>query len=96
MPVKIRGYLTYKDIIGEQSITIKSGESLTITGLLKILAAELDQEFREEIYDPQSKTLGEHVAVLINGRSCHNLPHRLETQLQDGDQVAIFPPMAGG
>ena len=96
MPVKVRGYLTYKSIIGEQSITIKKGETLMIAGLLNILADQLGQEFKDRIYDPQSKTLSEHVAVIINGRSYSNLPAKLETKLKDGDEVAIFPPMAGG
>ena len=69
MLVKVRGYLTYKSIIGEQSITIKKGETLTVAGILNLLANELDQEFSNSIYDPQSKTLSEHVALIINGRS---------------------------
>lgn len=36
------------------------------------------------------------MALIINGRSYRNLPDQLETELQDGDEVAIFPPMAGG
>jgi molybdopterin converting factor small subunit len=36
------------------------------------------------------------MAVIINGRSYQNLPAKLGTHLKDGDEVAIFPPMAGG
>lgn len=96
MPIKVRGYLTFRDIIGERSIAIMDGEILTVNDLLIRLSQELDQIFRGTIYDPRTKILGEHVAVIINGRSYHNLPDKLETQLQEGDEVAIFPPMAGG
>ena len=96
MPIKVRGYLTFRDIIGERSIAIMDGEILTVNDLLIRLSEELDQRFRGTIYDPRTKILGEHVAVIINGRSYHNLPDKLETQLQEGDEVAIFPPMAGG
>ena len=96
MPIKVRGYLTFRDIIGERSIAIMDGEILTVNDLLIRLSQELDQRFRGTIYDPRTKILGEHVAVIINGRSYHNLPDKLETQLQEGDEVAIFPPMAGG
>lgn len=96
MAIKIRGYLTFREIIGEQSITIAKGETISINELLIKLSKTLDDRFEDTIYDPQTKTLGEHVAVLINGRSYTHLPNKLETQLKDGDQVAIFPPMAGG
>jgi len=69
MPVSVRGYLTYKAIVGKQSVTIKKGEKLTVAGLLNKLANELGQEFSDSIFDPQTKTLGEHVAVIINGKN---------------------------
>jgi MoaD family protein len=96
MQIKVKGYLTYKEIVGEQSITVEKDEYLTVAGILNLLAIELDQEFSKSIFDPQKKTLGEHVAVIINGRSYTNLPEELNTQIKDGDEVAIFPPMAGG
>ncbi len=96
MPIKVRGYLTFRDIIGERSIAITDGEILTVNDLLIRLSQELDQRFRGTIYDPQTKILGEYVAVIINGRSYHNLPDKLQSQLIEGDEVAIFPPMAGG
>lgn len=96
MPIIVKGYLTYKEIVGERLIALENGESFTIVGLLNFLAGELDQEFSQSIFDPQTNKLGDHVAVIINGRSYTNLPHELETELKDGDEVAIFPPMAGG
>ena len=96
MPVKVKGYLTYKEIIGEQSITIPKDAALTLSDLLTTLANQLGQKFTASIYDPKLEVLDELVAVIVNGRSYRNLPDGLETSLQDGDEVAIFPPMAGG
>jgi MoaD family protein len=96
MPVKVRGYLTYKLIIGEQSITVREGETLTLVGLLTLLAVQSSQEFVQLIFEPEAQLLSDQVTVLINGRSYTNLPEKLDTQLKDGDEVAIFPPMAGG
>ena len=33
--------------------------------------------------------------VFVNGRDIHHL-RNLETELKDGDIVAVFPPVAGG
>ena len=96
MPIKVKGYLTYKEVVGERLITIDQGQSLTVIGLLRLLSEDSNQEFRESIFDPRKNRLGEYVAVIINGRSYTNLPKELNTQLKDGDEVAIFPPMAGG
>lgn len=96
MPIKVRGYLTFHEIIGERSIALTEGETITVSDLLLKLSQILGQSFRESIYDPQTKSLVEHIAVIINGRSYTHLPNKLETQLKDGDQVAIFPPIAGG
>lgn len=77
-------------------ISVENDSRLTVIGLLNLVANELDQEFSHSIFDPQTNELHENVAVIINGRSYTNLPHELETELKDGDEVAIFPPMAGG
>ncbi len=96
MPIKVKGYLTYNEIVGERLITIDRGQCLTVIDLLNLLADELDQEFRDSIFDPRTNQLGVYVAIIVNGRSYTNLPEKLDTQLKDGDEVAIFPPMAGG
>ena len=96
MPVTVRGYLTFKEIIGEQVVDFPDDNAKTLSDLLSILANHLEEDFKELIFDNQRGSLADHVAVIVNGRSYRNLPDGLETLLQDGDEVSIFPPLAGG
>ena len=96
MPVKVKGYLTYKEVIGEQSINIPDGETLTLSDLLNTLVTQIGNQLSDPIFDLETGLPGEHVAVILNGRSYRNLPEGLDTPLQEGDEVSVFPPMAGG
>jgi molybdopterin synthase sulfur carrier subunit len=48
---------------------------------------------QEEIFDGQ--VLGPHVRVMINGHDIE-FADGLDTAVSDEDQLAIFPPIAGG
>jgi len=70
---------------------------MTLRQLIARLAKELGEEFSRSVQDPTSDTgIRPEVSILINGRHHTHLPDRLDTQLADGDEVAIFPPVAGG
>ena len=49
-------------------------------------------ERREKIFDDSSK-LRPYVTILINGQFIRTL-NRVQTELEEGDEVAIFPPVA--
>ena len=48
------------------------------------------------VFAPESQDLSQHIIVLVNGRHVSHLPNGLSTELNDGDEVALFPPIAGG
>lgn len=52
-----------------------------------------DEELRAVIFDGHA--LHPHVRVLVNGRDSE-LAQGLDTPLTEDDQVALFPPIAGG
>lgn len=52
------------------------------------------QECRERLFDELGE-LRTDVSLLKNGRSIQTLSG-LNTELEDGDEVAIFPTVAGG
>jgi molybdopterin synthase sulfur carrier subunit len=64
----------------------------TIREALENLCAENDN-LRAAIFD--GNMLRPHVRVMVNGRDCE-LESGLETAVFENDQIAIFPPIAGG
>ena len=97
MKVHVRGYLTLRDMVGGQPSRPVEAENMTLRQLIAQLAEELGEEFARSVQDPTSGTgIRPEVSILINGRHHTHLPDRLDTPLADGDEVAIFPPVAGG
>lgn len=49
-----------------------------------------------DLLDPPTGGVRSFYRVLLGGRDYRCLQSRLGTTLADGDQVAVFPPVAGG
>jgi molybdopterin converting factor small subunit len=94
--IKVKGYLTYRDVIGEREIEIPDDVPVFLLDFLRELAVDLGGEQGNALFEKETGTVGQHVAVMHNGRHYNHLPDRLNTVLQDQDEIAIFPPAAGG
>lgn len=91
--ITIQGYLTFKTLVGKRQVSLPAGCNLG--DLLAFLRVDLGGPFEAATYDDAGQ-LREHIVVMLNGMHCRHLPDGLSTLLKDGDQVAIFPPIAGG
>lgn len=96
MKITIRGYLTLKSSIGKQVILIDDQTQPTILDLLQLLTKAPETKYAYIIFDPITGELGGSLAFLLNGRHLAHLPDGARTSLKDGDELSIFPPMAGG
>jgi MoaD family protein len=96
MIIKVKGYLTYRDVIGEREIAQQDESPVTLLDFIRALAVELGGEQGRALFDEEAGTVGPSVAVMLNGRHYNHLPDRLETVLKDQDEIAVFPPGAGG
>ncbi len=93
MVVRVKGYLTFHAPLGERLVEVSEGT--TLLTLVHRIALQAGQAAAEQLVDEQG-VLRKRVAILVNGRHYTRLPEGLETRLDDGDDVAIFPPMMGG
>ncbi len=89
MLMKIKFYGGLRQIAGnkEQEIT-----GATIREVLEKICAD-NESLRMAIFD--GTDLHQHVRVMVNGRDSE-LAGGLETPVSADDQIAIFPPIAGG
>ena len=96
MIIKVRGYLTYRDVIGERKIERTDDPPVSFLDFICELAAEIGGEHGQALFNKETGTAGPSVAIMLNGVHYNHLPERMNTVLKDQDEVAIFPPGAGG
>lgn len=92
MKINIRAFANFREILGRDlSVDLKDGS--TIGDLLESLSSSRKQ-LRPAIFD-ESGQVREYVIIMKNRKDVSTL-QGLETVLEEGDEVAILPPVAGG
>ena len=71
-------------------------DKISIKDLLVELASMFGPDFTAMVFEENSPNIGPHVRVLVNGKHYGTLPERLDTILTSGDEIGLFPPIAGG
>jgi len=81
------------EAIGRRELQVEFGGE-TVSDLIEHLVARYGRKARQALYDDRGE-LDPMVQVLLNGKEW--VPHdRLDTALQDGDDVVLMIMMAGG
>ena len=96
MIIKVRGYLTYRDVLGGREFEKPDDIPVTFLEFIRELATEIGGEHGRALFDDEADTVGKSVAIMLNGVHYNHLPDRLDTVLKDQDEIAVFPPAAGG
>lgn len=97
MQVSVRFFTSLREIADKKEETLKfpEGEKVTLDKVLKILAQRYGKRFVEYVYDDKTDEVKGFLQFLINGKSAATL-NGLQTELEDGDVLAILPPVGGG
>jgi molybdopterin converting factor small subunit len=94
--IKVKGYLTYRDVIGDREIFHRDDVPITLLDFLRELAVEIGGQHGRSLIEEEMSTVGRSVAIMLNGLHYNHLPEKLDTVLKDQDEIAVFPPGAGG
>ena len=97
MQVSVRFFTVLREVTGkkEEPIEVPEGKKATVDTVLKKLSERYGKCFTEYVYNPQTGEVKGFLQFLINGKSTETLKG-LETELANGDVLAIIPPVGGG
>ena len=92
MRVKVMLFAPFRELFAAEEKEIELENKINMQELLDILCDT--RQRRERVFE-QSGCLRPEVVILQNGQSI-NKRLGLETELKDGDEIAIIPPVSGG
>ena len=93
--IKIRTILDLKKTIGSGEVMLSIPPASTLQDLVDIMIKRWGRKLATRMCEPESTRPLPYIRLMVNGRDIAFL-NRLETQLQEGDEVLILPPVSGG
>jgi molybdopterin synthase sulfur carrier subunit len=92
MKIQVRAFASFRGILGDSVIMDLPEESTTIR-LLELLGTQ-SPEAREVLFDAKGD-LKRHIIIMVNKKR-QNRAEIATRVLVGGDEVAVYPPVAGG
>jgi len=95
--VSVRFFTILREITGkkEETLQFTKDEEVTVNRVLNRLSEKYGKAFNEYVYDHRTREVKGFLQFLVNGRSVSS-SEGIETELSDGDVLAIVPPVSGG
>jgi len=92
MKVKVLFFAPFREMFGTGEREVDLADAPSVLQLLNFLCNS--NEGRDKLFD-DSGELRPHVTILKNGTSIKTL-NGVHTELEEGDEIALFPPISGG
>lgn len=93
MKVKVKFFALIRELVGVRELDIDIANGMRVIDLLKLLAEKLPSGFRDYVFN--SDEVSDSIIILVNGKGLKEL-NGLATELNEGDEIAILPPVSGG
>lgn len=93
MKITFRTFAAFGEAIGAREMELALPPGGKIGELLKSLC-EAHRGLRGHLFD-EAGEIKPYIVVLKNGRSVSSL-QQLDTVIDEGDVIAVFPPVGGG
>jgi molybdopterin synthase sulfur carrier subunit len=93
--VTVRSIALIKSLLGQGELQVELPAGTTVDDLLGHLAAARGSELAAHLAKPAEASAHAPLRVMVNGRDIAALADR-QTVLEDGDDVLVFTPIAGG
>jgi MoaD family protein len=97
LKVLARFFTNLRELTGkrEEMLEFSDKEKVTVDKVLRMLSQKYSQPFIEYVYDGKTNEVKGFLQFLVNGKSASTMDG-LQTELEDGDVLAILPPVGGG
>ena len=92
MKIKVRFFARFRELLGTD-IMVEPGAGTTFVSLVSEVARK-NPEGYDAIFDEQG-TFREFVILMRNGKRVE-IADAATITVADGDEIAVFPPVAGG
>jgi len=95
MKVKVKFFTLFRLEFGISEIVLNlKQDTIFLKDLLKIIDKETGKKVSEKLLYSEDKIKNSAI-ILVNGKNIFHL-NGLETFIQDGDEISLFPPGGGG
>ena len=97
MRVSVRFFTSLREIVEkkEEPLEFPDNDIITVDKVLANLSQRYGSKFVDYVYDAKTRQVRGFLQFLVNGKSASTLKG-LQTELKDGDVLAILPPVGGG
>ena len=92
MKIGVKFYAGFRELFGDREKDLELPDGANIQDLLDLLCDS--DERRQRILDPSGEVRS-RVVILKNGKQIQSLDG-VQTSLEAGDTIAMFPPLGGG